>query len=234
MSSYVSVDHIKFLLGEVHDISEVLGLDRYKDYDEESIDMLLDSSKQFADQELFPYFTEMDRFGAKFENGSITAHPQIENVLQKAGENGYICAHFDYDEGGSQMPHMAAIAANYITTAANNSAVGYIGLTAGAAGLIRSFASKELFDRYVPNMMAGKWGGTMALTEPQAGSSLSDITTSAAPAADGIYNISGQKIFISAGDHNCAENIVHLVLARIEGAPAGTKGISLFVVPKHR
>ncbi|MEL6390717.1 MAG: acyl-CoA dehydrogenase [Bacteroidota bacterium] len=234
MSSYVSVDHIKFLLGEVHDISEVLELDRYKDYDEESIDMLLDSSKQFADQELFPYFTEMDRFGAKFENGSITAHPQIENVLQKAGENGYICAHFDYDEGGSQMPHMAAIAANYITTAANNSAVGYIGLTAGAAGLIRSFASKELFDRYVPNMMAGKWGGTMALTEPQAGSSLSDITTSAAPAADGIYNISGQKIFISAGDHNCAENIVHLVLARIEGAPAGTKGISLFVVPKHR
>lgn len=234
MSSYVSVDHIKFLLGEVHDISEVLGLDRYKDYDEESIDMLLDSSKQFADQELFPYFTEMDRFGAKFENGSITAHPQIENVLQKAGENGYICAHFDYDEGGSQMPHMAAIAANYITTAANNSAVGYIGLTAGAAGLIRSFASKELFDRYVPNMMAGKWGGTMALTEPQAGSSLSDITTSAAPAADGTYNISGQKIFISAGDHNCAENIVHLVLARIEGAPAGTKGISLFVVPKHR
>jgi len=155
-------------------------------------------------------------------------------VMQTAGENGYICSHFDYEEGGSQMPHMATIAANFITTAANSSAVGYIGLTAGAAGLIRSFGSKELFDTYVPQMMSGKWGGTMALTEPQAGSSLSDITSSAKENGDGSYLIEGQKIFISSGEHQCAENIVHLVLARMEGAPAGTKGISLFVVPKKR
>jgi len=234
MAEYVSVDHLKFLLNEVHGINDVLSLDRFADYDKESIDLLLDSVKSWSDQELFPYVVEMDRFGAKYEDGAITCHPQVERVMQTAGENGYICSHFDYDQGGSQMPHMAAIAANFITTAANSSAVGYIGLTAGAAGLIRSFGSKELFETYVPQMMAGKWGGTMALTEPQAGSSLSDITSSAKDNGDGSYLIEGQKIFISSGEHQCAENIVHLVLARMEGAPAGTKGISLFVVPKKR
>ena len=234
MSKYVSVDHLKFLLSEVHNVDEVLALPRFSDYDKESIEMMLDSIQQYSDKDLFPYSMEMDRFGAKYEDGSITAHPHIEQVLLNAGANGYICSHFDYDEGGSQMPHMATIASTFITTAANNSAVGYIGLTAGAASLIRSFGSKELFDTYVPNMMAGKWGGTMALTEPQAGSSLSDIVTSASLNEDGSYNISGQKIFISAGDHQCADNIIHLLLARIDGAPAGTKGISLFVVPKKR
>lgn len=234
MAKYVSIEHLKFLLREVHGVEEVLSCPRYQDYDIDSLEMLIDSVKQYADQELYPYFTEMDRVGVKYENGTITAHPHIERVLTSAGENGYICAHFDYEEGGSQMPHMASIPANFVTSAANNTAVGYIGLTAGAAGLIRSYGSKDLFDAYVPNMMSGKWGGTMALTEPQAGSSLSDIVTSAKDNGDGTFNISGHKIFISGGDHQCAENIVHLVLARLEGAPAGTKGISLFVVPKHR
>ncbi len=233
MSNYVSVDHLKFLLDEVHNLEEVLGLDRFSDYDMEGINILLDSSKELSDKELFPYFTEMDRVGAKYENGTITCHPQIENVMKMYGENGFICPHFDYEEGGSQMPHMASLAVGFISTAANNTAVGYPGLTAGAAGLIRSYASKELFDTYVPKMMAGEWGGTMALTEPHAGSSLSDIVTSARLIEDGSYNIEGHKIFISAGDHQCCENIVHLTLARIEGAPAGTKGISLFVVPKY-
>ncbi len=234
MAKYVNVDHLKFLLREVHGIDQVLALPRFEDYDVDSVDMLLDSVKDYADEELYPYFVEMDRVGVKYENNTITAHPHIERVLTTAGANGYICGGFDYEDGGSQMPHMAAIAANFITSAANNTAVGYIGLTAGAAGLIQAYATRDLFDAYVPNMMYGKWGGTMALTEPQAGSSLSDIVTSAKPNDDGTYLIEGHKIFISGGDHQCAENIVHLVLARMEGAPAGTKGISLFVVPKHR
>ncbi len=234
MAQYVNINHLKFLLREVHGMEEVLSLERYQDYDLDSVDMLLDSVKQFSDQELYPYFVEMDRVGAKYENGTITAHPQIRQVLQKAGANGYICAHFDYADGGSQMPHMASIAANYISSAANNSAIGYIGLTAGAAGLIKAYGTRELFDTYVPKMMSGDWGGTMALTEPQAGSSLSDIVSSASLNDDGSYNIKGQKIFISAGDHQCADNIIHLVLARVDGAPSGTKGISLFVVPKKR
>lgn len=233
MSKYVSVDHLKFLLDKVHDIDDVLALPRFADYDKDSIEMLLDSAKQLADKELYPYFIEMDRVGAKYENGTITCHPQIEKVMKMYGENGFICPHFDYDEGGSQMPHVANLALGFISTAANNTAVGYPGLTAGAAGLIRSYATKDLFNKFVPKMMSGEWGGTMALTEPQAGSSLSDIVTSAKPNKDGTYNIEGQKIFISAGDHQCSENIIHLTLARIEGAPAGTKGISLFIVPKY-
>ncbi len=234
MAEYVNVDHLKFLLHEVHELDEVLALERFADYDSESIDMLIDSYKAFADQELFPYSAEMDKKGVIYDNGNITVHPQMKNIMLKSGENGYIGAHFDYDQGGAQLPHMALIATGFIGTAANNSAVGYTGLTSGAAGLIRSFGSQDLFDTYVPNMLAGKWQGTMALTEPQAGSSLSDITSSARPMEDGSYRIVGQKIFISSGDHDCVDNVVHLLLARIEGAPAGTKGISLFVVPKKR
>lgn len=234
MANYVNVDHLKFLLREVHGIDDVLALSRFSDYDIDSVEMLLDAAKTYGDQELYPYFTEMDRVGGKFENGTITCHPHIRRVMELSGENGYICSHFDYEDGGSQMPHMASLAANFITTAANNSAVGYPGLTAGAAGLIKSFGSKEQFDTFVPKMMAGKWGGTMALTEPSSGSSLANIGTSAKLNEDGTYHIDGQKIFISAGDHQCADNIIHLTLARIEGAPEGTKGISLFIVPKKR
>ncbi len=122
----------------------------------------------------------------------------------------------------------------YIMDAANNHLPGYPSLTQGSAELIVEFGAQNLKDLYVPNMLSGVWGGTMCLTEPQAGSSLSDITTKATPTDEGFYKISGQKIFISGGDNQFAENIVHLVLARIEGAPKGTKGISLFVVPKNR
>ena len=118
--------------------------------------------------------------------------------------------------------------------AANNHLPGYPSLTQGAAELIVEFGVDSLKEMYVPKMLSGTWGGTMCLTEPQAGSSLSDITTKATPTEDGFYKISGQKIFISGGDNQFTENIVHLVLARIDGAPKGTKGISLFVVPKNR
>ena len=234
MSNYINLDHLKFVLSEVHNIDQVLDLPRYTDYDRESIEMMLDSIKDYSDKELYPYFAEMDRHGATYSEGSITAHPQLEQIIKYAGENGFIGAHFDYEEGGAQMPFMASLAAAFIMTAANNSATGYASLTSGAASLIRSFGSKDLFDRFVPQMISGKWGGTMALTEPQAGSSLSDIKTTATENEDGTYSISGQKIFISAGDHQCVENIVHLTLARIEGAPLGTKGISLFAIPKKR
>ncbi|NNC69943.1 MAG: acyl-CoA dehydrogenase, partial [Flavobacteriaceae bacterium] len=125
-------------------------------------------------------------------------------------------------------------AAYFIMEAANNHVTGYLGLTAGSANLIISFGSQSLIDTFVPKMLDLRWGGTMCLTEPQAGSSLSDITTSATKTNNDYYLIQGQKIFISAGDHQFAENFVHLVLARIEGAPSGTKGVSLFVVPKYR
>ncbi len=234
MSQYVNTDQIKFLLHEVHDVEDVLKLPRYADFDNEAIDILVDSAEDFADKELYPYFQEIDQFGVKYENGEIIVHPRVGELMKLSGENGFIGSHFDYEDGGTQTPHMALTALGVIMSSADNTLLSYTGLTTGAASLIKSFGDREQFNRFVPNMMAGKWQGTMCLTEPQAGSSLSDIKTTATLQENGSYKIEGQKIFITGGEHNQVENIVHLLLARIEGAPLGTKGISLFIVPKHR
>jgi alkylation response protein AidB-like acyl-CoA dehydrogenase len=154
--------------------------------------------------------------------------------LRAGGENGWIGGRDHFDYGGMQMPETLYAFIHVILEAANNAAQGYVALTGGAAHLITAFGAPELIETYVPNMYSGHWQGTMALTEPQAGSSLSDITTSAAATDRGFFHIKGHKIFISGGDHSGADNFVHLTLARIEGAPAGVKGISLFVVPRMR
>ena len=231
---YVDIDTLKYLLYDVHELEKLLGRERFVDHDKESLDMFLDSSKDFADRELFPYFKEMDENPAFHKDGQVYVHKQVETMMKKGGELGFISSSFDYEVGGLQIPLMASTASSYILDAANNHLPGYAGLTQGAAELIIHFAKKDLLDKYVPEMLAGNWGGTMCLTEPQAGSSLSDIVTKATPHENGYYNISGQKIFISAGDNQYLDNIVHLVLARVEGAPKGTKGISLFIVPKNR
>lgn len=230
----MSMENLRFLLNEVHDVDSILGYERYSDYDTDAVEILLQSTKEYCDKEYYPFYKEMDEDPARFEDGKIYVHPQIGNIIKYAGENGSIGAHFDYDHGGQQMPHLLYGALSHIQAAANNNVGGYFGLTAGAAELIVAFGSKELQDTYLPNMMNGNWGGTMCLTEPQAGSSLSDITSSATPQEDGSYKIKGQKIYISGGDHEYCENFIHLYLARIDGAPSGTKGISLFVVPKKR
>ncbi len=231
---YVDMDTLKYLLYDVHQLEELLERERFQDHDKESLDLFIDSTKAFADKELFPYFKEMDEQPAHHKDGKVHVHPQVKTMMEEGGELGVISGPFDYEDGGMQIPLLAQTASNYILDAANNHLPGYAGLTQGAAELIIHFANQELKDTYVPNMLAGKWGGTMCLTEPQAGSSLSDIVTKATPTEDGHYHISGQKIFISGGDNQFSENIVHLLLARIEGAPKGTKGISLFIVPKNR
>ena len=231
---YIDIDTLKYLLYDIHNLEELLVRDRFQDHDKESLDMFIDSVKEFADRELFPYVKEMDENPAHYKDGSIHVHQQVEKMMKEGGSMGLIAAPFNYEDGGLQLPLLVHTAANYILDAANNHLPGYSGLTSGAAELIVEFASKDLKEKYTPKMLTGEWGGTMCLTEPQAGSSLSDIVTKATPIDGGHYKISGQKIFISGGDHQYADNIVHLLLARIEGAPAGTKGISLFVVPKMR
>mgnify|MGYP003641958656 CR=1 FL=1 len=231
---YVDVDTLKYMLYDVHNLEELLSRERFQDHDKESLDMFLDSVKEFADRELFPYCKEMDENPAYHKDGKVFVHDQVKTMMYKGGEMGLISAPFDYDSGGLQIPLMTQTAVYYTLDAANNHLPGYAALTSGSAELIVHFGNKELNETYVPKMLSGHWGGTMCLTEPQAGSSLSDITTKATPTDDGFYKILGQKIFISGGDNNFTENIVHLVLARIEGAPKGTKGISLFVVPKNR
>lgn len=234
MANYMSMQTLRFILHEVLEVEKLCALPRYKDYDRSSFDILLDSTKSYADKVMYPTFREMDEDPARYEDGKIYVHPVVGQVLKDAGENGLIGALFDYEMGGMQLPYTIHSAISHINQCANNNLPGYAGLTGGAAGLLVSFANQNLIDTYVPNMLKGLWGGTMCLTEPQAGSSLSDVATSAKPNEDGSYNIVGQKIFISGGDHEYVDNMIHLVLARIEGAPRGTKGISLMVVPKKR
>jgi len=234
MAKYMDMDTLKFLLYDVFEADKLTELGRYADYDKASMNLMLDAVKTNSDNVFFPVFKEMDEHGAYYKDGKVIVHPVIGEMMKISGENGWIGATFSYDDGGMQLPHIIFNAASHIIECANNSITGYMGLTGGAANLIVSFASDTLKEKFVPKMISGKWGGTMCLTEPQAGSSLSDITTSAKRNEDGTFNITGQKIFISGGDHEYCENFVHLVIARIEGAPPGTKGISLFVVPKLR
>jgi butyryl-CoA dehydrogenase len=231
---YVDLETLKYILYDIHKLENLLNRERFQEHDMESLNLFIDSVKEFSDRELYPYFQEMDATPAYHKDGTVIVHEQVHKVMLQSGELGIIAAAFDYEDGGLQIPFSALQAAVYIMDAANNHLPGYPSLTQGAAELIVEFGVDSLKEMYVPKMLSGIWGGTMCLTEPQAGSSLSDITTKATPTEDGFYKISGQKIFISGGDHQFAENIVHLVLARIEGAPKGTKGISLFVVPKNR
>ena len=231
---YMSMNTLKYMLYDVHQLTKLLSYPHFSEHDEQSTNMFIDSIKAFSDKECFPYIKEMDEKPVHYKDGKVIVHPQVQTFMKKAGELGLIGSSFNYEQGGLQLPSMLNQAAYFIIDAANNHISGYAGLTSGAAGLIMAFGSQELKDTYVPNMIAGEWGGTMCLTEPQAGSSLSDITTTAYPTEDGYHHIKGQKIWISGGDNNFTENVVHLLLARIDGAPAGTKGISLFVVPKNR
>ncbi len=231
---YMDMNTLRFQMYDVHQVERLLPKERFQDHDKESIDIFLEAMKDFSDKEAYPCFREMDEKPAIYKGGIVEVHPQVKVIMEKSGEMGFIGATFDYEDGGVQLPEMVFQAAGFIMDAANNNLSGYPGLTGGAAALVLAYGSQELKDIYTPNMLSGKWGGTMCLTEPQAGSSLSDITTSAISNKDGSFCIKGQKIFISGGDHEYSENFVHLTLARIEGAPAGTKGISLFVVPKKR
>ncbi len=226
--------NLSFLLHEVFDAVSLTKYSYFEDHSRENFDLVINTAIKMSENLLRPYFEEMDRNPPVFENGEIRVHPCVRTFLAECGSGGWISAGSAYDVGGQQLPQMVTSACSFIWAAANYSASVYPMLTSGAAGLIESFGSYELKESYIPKMYAGQWQGTMALTEPQAGSSLADITTSAEPQPDGSYLIRGQKIFISASDHDAVENIVHLMLAKIKGSPPGVKGISLFVVPKKR
>ncbi len=231
---YTNLETLKFLIHQVHQTDLVLGKGRFSAYDSSAVDMFLDSIASLSDAELFPFIKDMDENPSFFKDGKITIHPQFEKIFKQASELGIVASIFNEEDGGLQMPNTLFHAAYYIMEAANNHVTGYLGLTTGAANLIATFGNQALKDEYLSKMLSMEWTGSMCLTEPQAGSSLSDITTSASPTENGNYTVNGQKIFISSGDHQFAENIIHLVLARVDGAPEGTKGVSLFVVPKFR
>ncbi|MGD9139768.1 MAG: acyl-CoA dehydrogenase family protein, partial [Desulfobacterales bacterium] len=233
-TKFVSERNIKFLLYEVFDVESLTTYEYYSQHNRKMFDMVLKAAVKLGKDLLFPIFEEMDRNPPELVDGEVKVHPAVKTIMKEFGEGGWISSRVPFDQDGEQLPSMVADICEFIFAAANYSANAYPGLTFGASHLIESFGGKDLYDTYVPRMRSGEWQGTMALTEPEAGSSLSDITTMAEPTSEGYYRIRGQKIFISAGDHDGVENVVHLMLAKIDGAPAGVKGISLFVVPKKR
>ena len=233
MARYTSMELIRYLLFDVHHLETLFESEKFSHLDAEQAWMIIESAKLLADQEMFPYFKELDEHPATYDGkGGVKTHPQLKKIIQTAAAQSWIGGAAKFEHGGMQLPEMIFNTGQHIFQAANNSVQGYIGLSTGSADLITSFGTKEQIDNYVPHIYEGRWQGTMALTEPQAGSSLSDIITSAKATENGYYLVKGQKIFISGGQHEAVDNFVHLTLARIEGAPAGVKGISLFIIPK--
>jgi alkylation response protein AidB-like acyl-CoA dehydrogenase len=232
---FYSKQNLNFLLNDVLKVVKLCDNPYFQEHSAETFEMVLDSADGIATKMLRPLLTEMDRQEPQLVNGQIKIHEGMRAIIKKFGDDGWINAGFGFDEGGQQLPITILNSAAFVFQAANYSASVFPFLTTGATNLIRSFGNETLKQAFLPNMYTGSWQGTMALTEPDAGSSLSDITTKAqATDLEGVYKISGQKIYISAGDHDMCQNIIHLMLAKIEGGPAGAKGISLFVVPKYR
>ena len=225
---------LNFILFDVLDSDSLFSIPHFDAHDKESVTFMLDAAHQLAEQKLFPIHLEMDKEEPQFDGSAIHVHKDVRGIMKDFGEQGWISCTATEEEGGQQLPFLFYNAASFIFGAANYSATVFPFLGMGASELIRMFGNKELNDMYVPKIFSGEWQGTMALTEPDAGSSLSDITTKAEIQPEGHYLITGQKVFISAGDHDGCDNVVHLMLAKIPGGPPGVKGISLFVVPKYR
>jgi alkylation response protein AidB-like acyl-CoA dehydrogenase len=234
MDQFVSMRNLKFLLYEVFQVEELCQFPFFEEHNREIFDLTLETALKMGQDILRPALREMDINAPVFEDGTTKVHPAVRSFMKESGEGGWIASLFTFDQGGQQIPQVISTAGQFIFAAANYSGSVYPHLTTGAANLILTFGAEYLKELYVPKMLTGEWQGTMALTEPQAGSSLSDLQTLAVPTDDGYYKIKGQKIFISAGDHDGVDNVVHLMLAKIKGAPPGVKGISLFVVPKKR
>jgi butyryl-CoA dehydrogenase len=233
----VSDRNVEFLLYEVFDVEELCGLNAYEEHSRETFDLVLQNARKFARDVLFPTYKPMDEAPPHMGphgGGGLKVHAAMKDLYPLLVEQGMTAATRSYAVGGQQLPHTVATLATLYGMAANLSAVAYLGLTSGAAHLIEAFGSDALKSEMMSRMYSGEWTGTMALTEPQAGSSLTDVKTKAKPTSHGHYLVQGNKVFISGGDHDLTENIVHLTLARIEGAPAGIKGVSLFAVPKKR
>ncbi|HOQ10278.1 MAG TPA: acyl-CoA dehydrogenase [Syntrophomonadaceae bacterium] len=230
---HYSRDH-KFILKEWLDLNEVLNTERFKDgYSVDDIDFILDNALKGAKEVIAPTIQDSDQIGAKYENGKVTTPASTKEAYFFIQNNGFCASNYDPHDPSAVPLCVLWSMLEYIIGA--NPSLGTLYLaTGGAATLIEDFGSEELKKTYLPKMYSGQWAGTMALTEPNAGSEVGNITTRAIPTdKPGVYKIKGSKCFISGGDQDITENIIHLALARIEGARKGTAGISLFVIPKY-
>lgn len=222
-----------FILKNQLNYGTLCSLDRYKGLTEKTFDMVVNEALDFAMGVVEPLQAIGEDHGVVFEDNKVSSPLEFRNAFKECGRQGWTAAARDVEYGGQGFPHMMRIVINDFLYGACQSFNMAPSLTHGAAHLIESFGSEAHKKTYVPKMFDGTWAGTMCLTEPDAGSNLASIQTTAVPEGDH-FKIKGNKIFISWGDHDLTENIIHLVIARIEGAPQGVKGISLFIVPKIR
>ena len=233
MPDLISRRDLDFLLYEWLDVPSLTGYQRFSEHSRETFDGLLDLSEQLAEQHFAPHNRLGDTAEPTFDGEKVTTLPEAAEALRAFAAADLIAAPLTEEQGGFGLPNSVYGACMTLFGAANAATAGYEMLTLGNARLLLAHGSEEQVERFVHPMLTGRFSGTMALSEPDAGSNLADITTRAEPQADGTYRLFGQKMWISGGDHEMTENIVHLVLAKIPGAPAGTKGISLFIVPKY-
>ncbi len=225
---------VSFLLYDVLDVESLTTLAPFQEHSRETFDLYLGAVRDFSRRVLFPLYKTLDAEPPRFEDGRVIVHPKLRGLYDALSELGIARVSRPASVGGQSLPHVVSCFSMAYISAANGSAAGLTMLASGAAHLLEAFGSEHLKAAYMTKLYDGTYTGTMALTEPHAGSSLADVETRAVPAPDGSYRLTGSKIFISGGDHDLTKNIVHMVLARIQGAPPGTKGISLFCVPKKR
>ncbi len=223
---------VDFLLHEVLRVEGVSRHEKFEDFNRKTIDLIITEARNLALKEILPTQVIGDRQGVGFDNGAVTVPEEFKKIYEMYREGEWVAMTESLEWGGQGMPQTVALAASEYFIGANLAFMMYPGLTHGAGRLIETFGTPEQKKLFVKKLYTGRWCGTMLLTEPEAGSDVGALTTTARKNDDGTYSITGNKIFISGGEHDLVENIVHPVLARIEGAPAGTGGISLFIVPK--
>ncbi len=228
----LSSRNLAFELYEVLDAEGLTQRERFAEHNRETFDAAISTARSIAEKYFAPHNRKNDENEPRYEDGKAILIPDVKPAVDAFLEAGFLNAARGFDAGGMQLPTLLSQACFAHFQSANAASTSYPFLTMGAANLIESFGTEAQKQRFLQPMIEGRFFGTMALTEPHAGSSLSDIRTRAEPAADGSYRLKGNKIFISGGDHSLSENIVHMVLAKLPDAPAGVKGISLFIVPK--
>ena len=226
------IDDVRFTLDHVVPLATLSSLPTFAHADGETLAALLDEAGRFAEEVVAPTNRDGDREGARIEDGGVVTPASFHTAYERYVASGWGAMQHPEEHGGGGFPLLAATAVKELITSANMAFSLNPLLTTGAVHLLTHHGSEEQKARYLPRMVTGEWAGTMNLTEPQAGSDVGAVTTRAEPAGDGTYRITGQKIYITYGDHDLSEQIVHLVLARLPDAPPGTKGISLFIVPK--
>ncbi|MNO60574.1 Acyl-CoA dehydrogenase, short-chain specific [compost metagenome] len=228
----LSARNLAFELYEVLGAEALTQRPRFAEHNRETFDAALSTARTIAEKYFAPHNRKGDENEPRYEDGQAILIPEVKPAVEAFLEAGFLNASRSFEDGGMQLPTLLSQACFAHFQSANAASTSYPFLTMGAANLIESFGSDEQKRRFLQPMIEGRFFGTMALTEPHAGSSLSDIHTRAEPTADGTYRLRGNKIFISGGDHPLSENIVHMVLAKLPDAPPGVKGISLFIVPK--